>query len=189
MKATIRKKIIETRNRCSDEDIIKNSKKIKTKLFSLKEFKKAKTVMFFVSFGKEVNTHEMIKQALNNKTVAVPVVKNNKLLISKIDRFEDLDKLNKYKIPEPSKIKGVDISDIDLVIVPGVAFDCEGYRVGYGKGYYDRFLNDFEKLKIALAFECQIVKVCPKEDHDVIVDKIITEKRVIKCDQLVYWDV
>ena len=189
MKESIRKKVLEQRNKLTDKDIKEKSVLIKKKLFSLPEFKKSKTVMFFVSFGKEVFTHDMIKDALKNKQVYVPTVKNNSLIVSKITGFKELNKKNKYGILEPSKIKEIDINEIDLVIVPGVAFDCAGYRVGYGKGYYDKFLNDFDKEKIGLAFEFQTTKELPKEDHDVVVDKVITEKRIIKCDQLLYWDI
>ncbi len=189
MKQKIRKAILEERNKLTEKDIKEKSKQIKSKLFSLPEFKKAKTVMLFASFGTEVFTHDMIKEALKHKQVAVPVVKGDNLIASKIIDFNDLNKKSKFGILEPSKIKEVDINEIDLVIVPGVAFDCAGYRIGYGKGYYDKFLNDFEKEKVALAFELQIQKELPNEDHDVVVDKIVTEKRIIRCDQLLKCDI
>lgn len=188
MKRLIRKKILEERDELSEKEIAEKSNLIKKRLFALPEFKKAKTVMFFVSFGKEVFTHDMIKESLKKKRVCVPVVKDDTLIATEIKDFKELNTKNRYGILEPSKISDIDISEIDLVIVPGVAFDCAGYRVGYGKGYYDKFLNNFEKEKIALAFELQIQKELPCEDHDIVVDKVITEKRAIKCDQLLKWD-
>jgi len=80
----------------------------------------------------------------------------------------------------------LDIADIDLVIVPGVVFDKSGHRIGYGHGYYDRFLDNLEKInknavKVGLAYDFQIADKVPIEKHDVPVDKIVTEKRIIRC--------
>ena len=139
------------------------------------EYKKAKTVSFFVSFGSEVDTHDMIKEALKEKEVCVPVVQGDYIALSKINGLGDLDKEGKYGILEPSSIIEIDKELVDLIIVPGVAFDKKGYRIGYGRGYYDKLLKEFNGKTIGLAFSLQIVNKIPKEEHDIRVDKVITE--------------
>ena len=173
MKQINRRVILKKRNRLSKEEIIRKSKIIKEKLFSSKEYKKAKTIMFYVSFGSEVNTLDMIKESLNDKTICVPVCKKNKIIPSIIKDIKELNKKNKYKIPEPSKIKKIDKKDIDLVIVPAVVFDKRNHRIGYGKGYYDNFLKNFKGKTIGLAFKMQILEIIPKDEWDVRLDKVV----------------
>ena len=175
MKQAIRKQILKERDSLTEKEIKEKSKLIEEKLFSLPEYKKAKTVSFFVSFGSEVYTHDMIKEALKEKEVCVPVVQGDYILLSKINGFGDLDKQGKYGILEPSSIIEIDKELVDLIIVPGVAFDKKGYRIGYGRGYYDKLLKEFNGKTIGLAFSLQIVNKIPKEEHDIRVDKVITE--------------
>jgi 5-formyltetrahydrofolate cyclo-ligase len=174
MKKINRRVILKKRNRLSRKEIIKKSKIIKEKLFSSKEYKKAKTIMFYVSFGSEVDTINMIKESLN-KTVCVPVVKDDKIIPSIIKEVKELNKKNKYKIPEPSKIRKIKKQDIDLVIVPGIVFDKQNHRIGYGKGYYDAFLKKLKAKKIGLAFSLQILEIIPKDEWDIKLDKIISQ--------------
>lgn len=176
MKTNIRKQILEKRDSLTEKEIKEKSKSIGEKLFSLPEYKKAKTVSFFVSFGSEVNTHEMIKEALKEKEVCVPVVKDNEIILSKINDFSDLDKKGKFGILEPSSIIEVDKELVDLIIVPGVAFDKNGYRVGYGKGYYDNLLRDYKGNTIGVCFGLQMIDNVPVKEHDVKVKEVITEK-------------
>ena len=99
--------------------------------------------------------------------------------------FESLVPFGKFGIPEPMELMKVSYKSIDAVIVPGVAFDKNGYRIGFGFGHYDKFLKKTpHAVKIGLAFEFQIVDSVPKEEHDVPVDFIITEKRVIDCKKI-----
>lgn len=175
MKQISRRVILKKRNRLSKKEIIEKSKIIKEKLFDSKEYKKSKTIMFYVSFGSEVDTIEMIKESLKNKKVCVPVVKESDLISSLIKNIKELNKKNRYGILEPSKINKVDKKDIDLVIVPGIVFDRQNHRIGYGKGYYDNFLKDFKGKTIGLAFKLQILEIIPKDEWDVKLDKIISE--------------
>lgn len=175
MKQINRRVVLRKRNRLSKEEIIKKSKIIKEKLFSSEEYKKAKTIMFYVSFGSEVDTIDMIKESLISKTVCVPVVKEGSIIPSTIEDIKELNKKNRYSILEPSKIKKIDKKDIDLVIVPGIVFDKNNHRIGYGKGYYDNFLKDFKGKRIGLAFSLQILEIIPKDEWDVKLDKVISE--------------
>ncbi|MDP6139297.1 MAG: 5-formyltetrahydrofolate cyclo-ligase [Candidatus Woesearchaeota archaeon] len=190
MKQTLKSEIFEKRKALSKEGIKEKSNKIKEKLFSLPEFKDAKNILFYVSFNDEVDTHEIIKELLANKekNIIVPyVVKNNPILqLSEIKNFNELEPKT-WGILEPKDefIRKFDIENVDLVIIPGIVFDQNGHRIGYGYGYYDRFLKKLDKnvVKIGFGFEFQIVDKIPEEKHDVPVDIMVTEKRVINCNE------
>ncbi len=180
MKETIRKTLLgrreslgETRNK---------SILIKRALFSSNEYRHAKTILFYMPIRNEVDTADMIREALKKKNVALPVTDtgNHRLIISRISSIEKM-KQGAYGIPEPRKISELEPGDIDLVIVPGVAFDRRGGRIGFGKGYYDRFLYRLDIPRIALAYSFQVLDEVPVQDHDVKVDRIITENGVIDC--------
>jgi|TARA_Y100000310_G_C20351074_1_gene654373 5-formyltetrahydrofolate cyclo-ligase len=175
MKHINRRVILRKRNRLSKEEVIKKSRIIKDKLFNSEEYKKAKIIMFYASFGSEVNTLDMIKESLKDKTICIPIVKNNIIIASKIKDIEELDKKNKYGIFEVSVIKKINTKDIDLVVVPGIAFDKKNNRIGYGKGYYDNFLKNFKNKKVGLAFNLQILEIIPNDEWDVRLDKVISE--------------
>lgn len=181
MKNILRKKLITTRKKIPWTDVLEKSKKIEEQLFSLRELKTASTILFYVSYDNEVYTHDMIKRGLHSgKNIVVPRsdTRNKTLILSKLERWEDLEE-GCYGILEPKKIIKISPSEIDLVIVPGVGFDYNGNRLGHGKGYYDRFLQKTTAKTIGLAFECQIVENIPTDKNDIAVDMIITEKRII----------
>ena len=182
MKNNLKQSIIEKRNSLSKEEIIEKSSIIKKRLFNLEQFKKSKTVMFFVSFNSEVHTHEIIKEALKNKIVVVPKVEVHDIEPSIITDFDGLVASGRFGILEPIEVMKIAYKNIDLVLVPGTVFDLNGHRIGFGLGFYDRFLQKVSKsVKIGLAFDFQIVDKIPHEEHDVPVDIIVTEERVIKC--------
>lgn len=187
MKEKLRKDILKMRINLSKQDLLEKSNKIKKRLSKMALFQNAKTILFYVSYGNEVNTHDMIKESIAmGKNVVVPksVTKNNTLILSKLKSWDDLE-IGAYNILEPKKetIEEVDVESIDLIIVPGVVFDEKGNRIGHGKGYYDRLLNDSQNIpNIGLAFELQIVENIESEQHDERIDVIITEERIMKCD-------
>jgi 5-formyltetrahydrofolate cyclo-ligase len=187
MKEKLRKIIKEKRRKQSKEEQRKKTKEIKERLFDLKEYREAKSVLFYVSYNGEVFTHDMIKEAMQNKRVVVPI--SNKedcsLSLSELKDWDDL-RTSSYGIlePEKNKTRQVSVDDVDLIIVPGVGFDIYGNRIGHGKGYYDRLLEKTKnKTVIALAFEFQIIEEIPTKEHDVPVDMIITEERIINCEK------
>lgn len=181
-KDKLRKNILKKRSKQSQDQHKSKSYTIANKILDDEDFKKAHRVLFYASFGSEVRTEFLIKLSLPQKLVYLPKVNlETKILeIYRIDKFEELEK-GAYGILEPLTDYRKSIGDIDLVIVPGIVFDKKGYRLGYGKGYYDKLLKDFKKPKIGLAYDLQVVKKVPKEGHDIPVDRIITEKRVIDC--------
>jgi len=187
MKQSLKSQIFKKRNSLSKEEIKEKSNKIKNNLFSLKEFKKAKNIMFYVSFNNEVNTQEIIKELLSKKgkTIIVPyTIKDDfRLHISELKDFNELEPKT-FGILEPKDlyIREFNSDKLDIVIVPGIAFDKKSHRIGYGYGYYDRFLKTIKKgtVKIGLAFDFQLVEKIPKEKHDVPMDIVVTDKEVLR---------
>lgn len=188
MKDRLRKNIEKKRNTLSTSEVLEKSSRIKKRIFEIKLFRDAQTILFYVSYGNEVHTHDMIKESISmGKTVVVPksVTKDHTLILSRLTNWNDL-KVGAYNILEPKKesIKEVDIESIDLIIVPGIVFDIHRNRIGHGKGYYDRLLKDSRNIpSIGLAFEFQMIDNIESEKHDEKIDVIITEDRLMKCDR------
>jgi 5-formyltetrahydrofolate cyclo-ligase len=150
---------------------------IKKKLFKTEVFQKAKRVMFYISFAGEVDTREMIKEAIKlGKIIAVPVCRDRRTirpcLLSKGAKL----KKGPYGINEPAIKRFVNLRDLDLVIVPGIAFDKKGSRLGRGKGYYDYFLKQLKPYRIpcfGVAFDFQILPTLPTTQQDVSVHRVL----------------
>jgi len=176
-KAKIRSKIILSLKIQEEEERNRKSKLITAKLLRNRIFKKAKIVMFYIAFGGEVNTAEMIREAQKiGKVICVPICRKDKEIMQPAI-LEDYATLKKgpYGVYEPATEKLVKPEDLDLVIVPGLAFDKKGNRLGRGKGYYDRFLGSLSDKthSIGLAFDFQILPLIPTTTHDVSVKKLI----------------
>lgn len=187
-KKVLRKQILDKRSQLTPQEIKEKSKSIENRLFSLVEYKQSNFIFSFISFRDEVHTHEIIKTSLDNgKRIGVPitVVEPRKLLVSEIKDFDEELEMGYYDILAPKeeyqRIVSPDL--VDLVLVPGVAFDERGYRVGYGGGYYDRFFSGLKRdvVKIGLCYELQILSQVPIDSYDIPVDYILTERRLIKC--------
>ncbi|MFA6141947.1 MAG: 5-formyltetrahydrofolate cyclo-ligase [Candidatus Omnitrophota bacterium] len=181
MKHKIRHHIRQKIKDRSDLEKSRKSDIIKGKLFNEEEFKKASVVMFYVSLKDEVSTLSMIDEAVKaGKRVCVPVIlkEEKRLVAGEIrNRSEDLERQH-FGIYQPKEghVKEVPLENIDLVIVPGVAFDKSNMRLGRGHGYYDRFLSGIPNgtRTIGLAFDFQVVEDLPKDSHDIPVWKTIT---------------
>lgn len=182
-KAEIRKYIKEKRNELKENRKKQMDLSIYKNVINSEYYKSAKTIFIYVSYNNETDTHEIITRMLDdNKIVCVPKVLSLKegMTAVKIESFDDL-KPGLYGIPEPSNIQNaVREVDIDTIFLPGVAFDLNGGRIGYGGGFYDRFLSKAkaDAVKIALAYEFQIMNKVPMNDTDKIIDGIITEKEI-----------
>lgn len=178
LKDDLRKRINGHREILSVEEKKRFDEKIYYKLIGSDFYKSADIVFIYVSFGKEVDTLKIISKLLkDNKKVYVPKVINKKegMKAIKIKSLEDLN-AGYFNILEPIGNEELQPSYFDLCIVPGLAFDNEGGRLGYGGGFYDRFLGDVsEKTEIvALAYNFQIVDKVPMEPYDIRVQGIIT---------------
>ncbi|OPJ55235.1 5-formyltetrahydrofolate cyclo-ligase [Alkalithermobacter paradoxus] len=185
MKKEFRKKVLALRKKQNADEITQNSSLIFDNLCSIREFEDSNTVMVYLDFNNEVKTDKIIKHLLSlNKRVLIPItiLKTKELIPSQIMDIENETFISTFGIREPKRefIRKVNKNEIDLVIVPGVAFDKNGYRLGYGGGFYDKFLSDLNCITVGIAFEFQIFDCIPKEDHDIKLDYIVSEKRVIK---------
>lgn len=187
-KKIIRRDILSKRAALGNDGNISLSRKIFKTLIDTEYYTNANTIMCYISFGSEINTHEFIKNCIKDgKRIVVPVTfhEPREIKPSQILSFDELEP-GYFNILTPKKefIRYIDPKEIDLIIVPGAVFDRNGYRIGFGGGYYDRFLGtkiDNKANKVSLAFDLQIIDQVPREEHDVPVDIIITEKEIIKC--------
>ena len=181
MKKEIRKKVLAARDKLPPAQRTAKSREIEERLFSLPEFKSARIVLFFASFRSEVDTGSMIRCALTvGKRVVLPKVNGTELALYEIADWDNDVSPGAWGIPEPHENRPVRLDEIDLILMPGAAFDERGNRLGYGAGFYDKLLSAFTKTTVALAFEAQIVPLVPAELHDIPIDKIVTEKRIIE---------
>lgn len=183
MKKELRKEIIKKRDEIDYIEKAIKDKKIIEKLKDTKEYKEAKGMLIYIGFGSEINTKILIEDALKDeKEVYVPKVIKKDMVFIRINNLENLV-TSSYGILEPIGDKSnFNVDNLGLIIMPGLAFDKQGNRLGYGGGYYDKFLssNKIDAKKIALAYDFQVLDKVPSEKHDIIVDSIITEDRDIQ---------
>lgn len=184
-KQALREEAHAQRNAQENKDEL--SQAIVQQFMASEEYQRAKTVLFYVDVRSEVRTRHSLPAALQSgKTVIIPwCTETVELALFRLESMDELT-VGMYKILEPKAElrllpeKQVDPNEIDLVMVPGVAFDRRGARMGHGKGYYDKLLENVrpDTPLIALAFECQLFPEIPVAPHDVYMNKIITEKAV-----------
>ncbi len=183
-KKRLRKEILALRKRLPLETRHILSKNIIEIFIKTTWFLKARTIFLYVSFGTEIDTRDLIGRALlGGKRVALPRT-NLRQRILTFHRLYTLGELvpGPYGILEPPERNPVvHPEEADLVVVPGVAFDPQGGRLGYGGGFYDRLLSQTKAPRVALAFALQIVPRVPREPHDLRVDYLITEKGILSC--------
>ncbi len=180
-KKELRKQILKQLRIQKEEVRFLKSLKIKNKLFKLPEFQQALTILFYSSFDGEVDTCDMIKNAQENgKKIGLPKVdRNSNFFVPTLIEYLDKElEIGAYGIKEPISTEGKTLSlkEIDMVVVPGVAFDKQNNRLGRGKGYYDRFLRMLPSSTptVGLAYDFQIVESLPfQELHDVPVSQVI----------------
>ncbi len=177
-KEQIRKQMLSMRNKYVNRDAANEI--ILRKLIDIcSEYTR---IFTYISYGSEVDTHHFIENELkNNKEIFVPVcdIRSSTMISSKILDMKDLVK-NSYGIPEPQQITDCN-ANCDVIVFPGAAFDVYGHRIGYGKGYYDKYLANLKikPLCVGLCYDFQLVDSIPNEKHDVTMDVIITENRVV----------
>ncbi|MTI84885.1 MAG: 5-formyltetrahydrofolate cyclo-ligase [Firmicutes bacterium] len=186
-KKELRKEVIQGRMALSEQEVSSKSNDITRAIINMKEYQQATTIMAYVDFRHEVQTGELIRRALNDgKRLAVPLtdMEGKRLVPSLLKEFpEDLTP-GAYGIlePRPECLRPITPGELDLVIVPGVAFDEKGNRLGYGGGFYDRFLPQTGKdcIWLAPAFELQLHDNVYPDQHDCPVHILVTEDRIIK---------
>ncbi len=182
-KKALRNQILDQRNTLSEEEVEVYSSRILDRLLRLEAVMTASEVFTYVSLGSEVDTFGLILSSLlSGKKVYCPKIIEKGIM--KFYRITSLEQLvpGKYDILEPvSDEEGVIYGNHQVMVLPGVAFDSNLNRIGYGGGYYDRYLSIYDKSgckKIALAYELQMVESLPVEEHDKKVDLIVTESAI-----------
>lgn len=183
-KQLIREQAHANRNAQPDKDEI--SRRIVASFMAQSEYAAAGTVMFYVDVRSEVRTRNDLAAALETgKKIVVPYCVDGELELFHLESMDELE-LGMYRILEPKAelrsvaAKRVEVKELDLIMVPGVAFDRRGGRTGHGKGYYDKLLEHarLDTPLIALAFECQLFPEIPMQPHDIFMDKVVTESAV-----------
>ena len=157
-------------------NIIEKAKKSATVIFNLEKndaFKNSKTIIAYWSMNDEVNTKEFIEKWSSIKDIYLPIIKGGNLEFRLFTTTENLKRESKYGIFEPTGKLLIDYSEIELAIIPGVAFDKNNNRLGRGKAFYDKTLNNIDAIKIGLCFNFQIVEIVPTEKTDIKMDIVI----------------
>lgn len=178
-KSSLRKVLLEKRDATSEDLMNITSKQIHRNLKKIPEFRLAKSIGAYYPIGSEVPTQDIIQEALSNgKEILLPKVIDEGLEFRKIKDFHDLEK-GSFDIMEPKD--DCDTSEkIDAILVPTVGISRDGYRLGYGYGYYDRFLAKSKAVTISLTYAKQVVKSVPKTSDDIRIDWIVTEDEFFK---------
>jgi 5-formyltetrahydrofolate cyclo-ligase len=187
-KVTLRKQARRRRDSLSPQEITTKSQKITNTLLRIVGANQFSVVMLYLDMGSEVRTIPLMRQLLDmGKIVLAPIMKptSRELSPCRIINHEVDLVLSKYGMlqPDPQRCQAFAPESIDLITVPGIAFDAKGYRIGYGGGYYDRFLKKCpQSLWVGLAFEAQLILNAIPEEWDIPVHQIVTEKRIILCE-------
>ena len=187
-KFAVRQEMKLRRDAMSLDEVLNSSRAIEDRLLASKEFSVCRNVMFYLSFGSEVRTDEMITRSLeNHQRVYAPrlVKKERRLEVCEITDMDQEFELGSYDIREPSRLntKVVSPLKIDAVIAPGLAFDYSGRRVGFGGGYFDWLFKQLPEgaLRLAVAYGFPVSDSVPQDPWDERVKKIFTENDTINC--------
>ncbi len=180
-KKQIRNTMKKRRSELTSEEVRARSEHIVARLTGQEVYRRAGFVASYVSVGKEVDTQVLIESALKSgKRIAAPVTEPNRMLIHREIRCLVELKPSDFGLLEPSDGAGalVPSDAFDIVLVPGLAFDCAGNRIGFGAGYYDRFLSTTSASRVGLAYDFQLFDRLPTGPHDIPMDLVITESEI-----------
>jgi 5-formyltetrahydrofolate cyclo-ligase len=183
LKKELRKRIQNKRNSLPIWDRKKRSKIIAEKFFGTAYYNNSNNILIFYPFRSEIDVTIIIRQALKNKkNIILPRIHDQELKLFYVDNLKKQLERGAYGIMEPiiGLCRPAKISDIDLVVVPGISFDKNLNRLGYGGGYYDKLLLHIPEgvKKIALCFDIQVVDSIPVSEHDIKVDILITDTKI-----------
>jgi 5-formyltetrahydrofolate cyclo-ligase len=154
------------------------SKQIQKNLKRIESYRTAQTIASYYSIGSEVRTQDIMQEIISDgKTLALPKIDNDMLVFYNVKKFEDLEE-GEFGIMEPKQNCPV-VDKFDIILVPAVAMTRTGQRLGYGKGFYDRFLAGKNITSVALTYSRLVVKHIPKSNNDVPIHWVVTEDQVI----------
>jgi len=172
-KKELRIHIRKLKQQLPDSLRLEKSEKIMSLLESDPSFKQAKTVLIYWSMSDEVHTHDFISKWYKTKTILLPSVKGNLLKLKQFTGLESMQPGELMGILEPTGPEFLDSESIDLIVVPGVAFDRNNFRMGRGRGFYDRLLSGNHSKKIGICFDFQLFETIPTEVHDIAMDRVL----------------
>ena len=178
-KNALRQKMRAARKACTDRATRDDC--LLQRLMALSVYQKASCVLSYVSFGTEADTLRILERVLaDGKALYVPkcVPNTNRMVFYLISALRDLSP-GAYGILEPKETEAYQDEANALCLVPGLAFSADGARLGYGKGYYDTFFAQHPVLKLGLCYDFQLVPQVPTQPHDVRMDGILTDKRLV----------
>jgi 5-formyltetrahydrofolate cyclo-ligase len=173
-KKAIRREIKEIKKRIPLEKLSYDSDRIFKQVESLSQFSEAKVVLAYWSLPDEVNTHDFVLRWAATKKMVLPIVVGSLLELREFNGLKALVTGSSFGIQEPHTGALVEPSTIDFAIIPGIAFDTNGNRLGRGKGYYDKILTQTNAYKVAVGFDFQIVSKVPVMPFDIPVDVVIS---------------
>jgi 5-formyltetrahydrofolate cyclo-ligase len=182
-KAALRRQMRDRRRRLPPDERARLAEAIEASLFALSEFEQRGTVLLFSSFGSEVPTDGIASRALSEgRRVLMPFLDREVMHAAELHPG-DVPMPTSYGPNEPPTRLPIDPGHVDAIVVPGLAFDREGFRLGYGGGHYDRYLRAMPShaLRIGIAFHLQVVDAVPHGPGDEQVDVIVTEEETIRC--------
>ena len=178
-KIPLRNLLLEKRDNTSFDLLKIASEKIQKRLKKIYAFKNAQKIGVYYPIGSEILTQDIIQELLSNaKEVFLPKVIGDKMEFRKIVDFSSLEK-GSFDIMEPKDNCKTD-NKLDVILIPTVGITPNGIRLGYGHGFYDRFLVENNVTTISLTLEKQVIKNIPKSEHDVIIDWIVTEDKILQ---------
>ncbi|MBM2852951.1 MAG: 5-formyltetrahydrofolate cyclo-ligase [Candidatus Nitrosotenuis sp.] len=182
-KPRLRNHLLEKRDGLSHDFMTIASKQIQRNLKKIETFRNAEKVACYYSVGSEVRTLDIIQQMISEgRTVALPRVIDEDLVFCAVKNFEELQK-GEFGIMEPRKNCPI-VEDFDVILVPAVAMMRTGQRLGYGRGYYDRFLSKHKTPTIALEYSRLVVRNIPKSEGDIPIHWVVTEDEVVKTSKV-----
>lgn len=189
MKAALREQMKEARLALSKAEVEGRSAPIVARLVELEAFRRAGSVMLYLPVRNEVDTTRVVTQCLNDgKVLVLPRMdyEHDRIVAHRVDDVATQLVLGRMDLvePDPAKTDVVSPAEIDLVVVPGLVFDRQGYRIGWGRGYYDAFLaaDEAHAERVGLAYEFQLVDVVEHDGHDVPMHSVVTEGTTLRCD-------
>ncbi|MBU8891351.1 MAG: 5-formyltetrahydrofolate cyclo-ligase [Bacteroidales bacterium] len=174
-KKKIREQIRNKKNRFFLEEKKRKSASVMGQVEKLDAFLKSKIVMAYWSMDDEVFTHDFILKYCGEKQIILPVVKGDNLVLKKFTGLSNMEPGESFGIGEPVGEHFENIDQIDMIIIPGIAFDKNLNRLGRGKAYYDKLLKKTKALKVGVCFDFQLLSSVPINEHDVKMDLIITD--------------
>ena len=170
--------MLDARDELSLDFIKIASNRIRDNLRKIDFYRNAESIGVYYSIGSEVQTHDLIQEFFNHgKEFALPRVEKNDIIFKKITTLKDLE-LGSFGVLEP-KEKCETVKNLDVILVPSIALTREGYRLGYGFGFYDRYLHGKKSKKIGLSYAKNVLRTFPHDNHDVRMDSLVTEDEVI----------